>query len=156
MIGEDLRRQAKQEAALSAGLTNDFRVIPLFILAGTCRRRVRGQPNSSVPSSVGRSSAGVGQGLGGRGLVVSSHPPPSAQTQPQTPPSSHWSTIAVTFRWKHCGIMATPLFWFEWGSSWQTRGLTDKEFWEFLFLRGRGACWGGGILRWNSFIENGD
>lgn len=49
--------------------------------------------------------------------------------------SSQWeslcSTIAVTFQWKHCGIMAALCFWWKWGSSRPTKGLSPRVFWEF-------------------------
>lgn len=40
---------------------------------------------------------------------------------------SSWLTIAVTFLWKHCGIMAAGRI----PTSTKTKGLTPGVFWEF-------------------------
>lgn len=74
----------RQEVALSVGLTNDFRVIPLIILAwARRRRRVRGQPNSGVPPS----PVGEGGPVWGGGCLTSEsphvpHPSPSLPPLP--------------------------------------------------------------------------
>lgn len=45
-------RRRAEEAVLTVGLTNDFRVILFIILVSACGHRVRGYENSSMPSYV--------------------------------------------------------------------------------------------------------
>lgn len=105
------------EAVLTVGLTNDFRVILFIILASARGHRVIGYENSSMPSYVECNTLYC-EGWGGEeggvfpvGVI----------------PVDNSSNIPLETLW-HYGC---PLFWWKWGSSRQTKGLTPKVFWEF-------------------------
>lgn len=57
-------------------------------------------------------------------------------------PVNNSSDIPLETLW-HYG---RPLFWFEWGSSRQTRGLTHKEFWEIFSPNAGGKISSRGVI----------